>query len=318
MSVTANRASDAVRVVYGVDRRFAVGLAASISSAVARLGDSHWLEVFVIDGGLGRNHRQRLTRSFVGRRCEIRWLTPPQRKLSRLKVGGDITIATYFRLLIPELLASDISKVIYLDADVIVHADLGGLWATPLGSYPLLAVQDQGVRHISGPYGLSNYKSLGIPEDAKYFNAGVLVLDLEKWRRDRISDAVVQYIRDNSEHIRFHDQDGLNAVLWNKWGWLDPRWNQMPQLLQVARVEDSPFDPITHERTMRDPYITHFASSDKPWRFGCHHPASSDFLSALAATEYRQFRPSRWRDRWADSVHFVRSRLIRTRERLNG
>jgi lipopolysaccharide biosynthesis glycosyltransferase len=316
LPVTTSLGSKAIRLVYGVDGRFAVGLAASLSSAVEHLSDGHRLEVFVIDGGLGRTHRQRLMRSFAGRGCEVRWLTPPHRKLSRLKVGGDITVATYFRLLIPELLGREISKVIYLDADVIVHRDLGGLWVTPFTGHPVLAVQDQGVRYISGPYGLSNYRSLGIPEDAKYFNAGVLLLDLEKWRREHISDSVMQYIRDHSEHIRFHDQDGLNAVLWNRWGWLDPRWNQMPQLLQVSRIEDSPFDRLTHERTVRDPYITHFASSDKPWRYGCRHPASADFLSALATTEYRTFRPSRWRDRWADCVHGVRSRLVRLREGL--
>ena len=270
----------------------------------------------MIDGGLGRMHRQRLMRSFAGSRCEIRWLTPPPRKLSRLKVGGDITVATYFRLLIPELLGREIPKVIYLDADVIVNGDLGELWAMPFSGYPLLAVQDQGVRYISGPFGLSNYRSLGIPEGTKYFNAGVLVLDIEKWRHEHISDSVVQYIKDHSDHIRFHDQDGLNAVLWNRWGWLDPRWNQMPQLLQISQLEESLFDRPTHERAVRHPYITHFASSDKPWRFRCRHPATGDFLSALATTDYRNFRPSRWRDRWADVVHAARSRLVRLREGL--
>jgi lipopolysaccharide biosynthesis glycosyltransferase len=310
--------SGAIPVVYGVDRRFAVALAASLSSAVDHLGDGQRLEAFVIDGGLGRWHRSRLVRSFEGRRCAITWLTPPHQRLRRLRVGGEITVAAYFRLLIPELLGPEIAKVIYLDADVIVHGDLGRLWSTPLGPHSILAVQDQGVRCISDPYGLSNYRSLGIPEGAKYFNSGVLVLDLEKWRRERIADSVVEYIRDHSEHIRFHDQDGLNAVLWSKWGWLDPRWNQMPQLLQVTRVEDSPFDPITHERTVRDPYITHFASADKPWRFGCRHPAREAFARALESTEYRTFHPSIWRDRWVDAVHFGRSRLRRALQKVTG
>ena len=193
---------------------------------------------------------------------------------------------------------------------------LGRTVGDALSGHPLLAVQDQGVRYISGPFGLSNYRSLGIPEGTKYFNAGVLVLDLEKWRHEHISDAVVQYIKDHSDHIRFHDQDGLNAVLWNRWGWLDPRWNQMPQLLQISQLEESPFDRPTHERAARHPYITHFASSDKPWRFRCRHPATGDFLSALATTDYRNFRPSQWRDRWADVVHAARSRLVRLREGL--
>lgn len=309
-------AATVVRVVYGVDKRFAVGLAASISSAVHRLRDNHWLEIFVIDGGLGRSHRRRLARSFEGCRCVIRWITPPRQKVRRLKVGGQITAAAYYRLLIPELLSPEISKVIYLDADVIVRRDLTDLWAANTRPYPVLAVQDQGIKYVSGPYGLTNYQSLGIPDDAKYFNSGVMVLDLDKWRSDHLTDCIVQYLKDHSEHIRFHDQDGLNAVLWNRWGALDPRWNQMPQLLQVQRVEDSPFDPVTHMQAIQDPYITHFASADKPWRAGCRHPERDTFLTALARTEYRRFRPAVWRDLWADGIHFGRSRLLRVRQKL--
>jgi lipopolysaccharide biosynthesis glycosyltransferase len=302
-------------VVYGVDSRFAVALAASMSSAVRTLGEHRWLEIFVIDGGLGSRHRRRLAKSFENHRCSITWLTPPHRKLARLKVGGEITVATYYRLAIAELL-SHVGKVIYLDADVIVHRDLGELWDVPLGSRPLLAVQDQGVRYISGPYGLTNFHELGIPAGTKYFNAGVLVLDLERWREDRIAEAVVTYVVEQAEHIRFHDQDGLNAILWNRWNELDPRWNQMPQLLQVQRVEDSPFAPDIHWRTIADPYITHYASSDKPWHSGCAHPTRAAFFTALDETLYRGFRPSPWRDQLNHFTHPGRSRFARLRQWL--
>jgi len=301
-------AAGSVHVVYGVDRRFAVALAASAASAVASLGKERWLEISVIDGGLGKQHRDRFARSFEGKRCTIRWLTPPHRQLARLKVGGEITVATYYRLAIPDLLVGA-PKAIYLDADVVVHHDLGELWDVPCGGRPLLAVQDQGVRYVSGPYGLTNYRALGIPQEAKYFNAGVLVLDLEKWRQERLAETVVSYIEDHREHIRYHDQDGLNAILWNRWGELDPRWNQMPQLLQVQDPNDSPFDIATHRRTVQGPYITHYASAEKPWQSGCNHPARDAFFVALQQTSYRGFRPSRWRDRRSHLAHVVGGRL---------
>jgi lipopolysaccharide biosynthesis glycosyltransferase len=228
-----------ITVVYGVDNRFAIPLAASIQSALDHLGPQYWLEIYIIDGGISRRNRSRLIRSFENRPCRLVWLEPGHGKLAGLKVGGAITIATYYRLLIPQLLP-DHAKAIYLDADLIVRRNLADLWSLRLADHHLLAVQDQGVRLISGPFGLRNYRVLQIPEGSKYFNAGVLVLDLEKWRHDGIADTVMTYVSEQAEYIRFHDQDGLNAILWSRWGELDPRWNQMPQILQVRTAADGP------------------------------------------------------------------------------
>ena len=235
--------------------------------------------------------------------------------MASLKVGGAITVAAYYRLLIPELLPTE-AKAIYLDADLIVQADLGALWGLPIGDRHLLAVQDQGVRLVAGPYGLTNYQQLRIPTGTKYFNAGVLVLNLEKWRQKNTATRILTYVRENPEHIRFHDQDGLNAILWNQWSELDPRWNQMPQILQAAGPGDSPFDAETFKRVTTDPYIIHYASADKPWRFGCKHPATERFFRSLDRTAYRSYRPSRWGTRWSDTVDLFRKRIVKAYARL--
>lgn len=284
--------ADPIAVVYGVDNRFAVPLAASIESALEHLGPGRRLDIHIIDGGLSARSRSRLIRSFEGRLCRLIWLRPDADAVSSLKVGGAISVATYYRLLIPRLLPTH-AKAIYLDADLIVEGDLSDLWQLPLGDRHLMAVQDQGVRVISGPFGLSNYRSLRIPEGSKYFNAGVLVLNLTKWRENHTAERIVAYVRDQHEHIRFHDQDGLNAILWRDWAELDPRWNQMPQILQVDTAANSPFDPETFRRVTTHPHIIHFASADKPWRFGCRHPATERFFLYLDRTAFRGFRPSR-------------------------
>ena len=296
--------------MYGVDNRFAVPLAASIQSALDHLGPGHRLDIHIIDGGLSARNRSRIEQSFCARSCRLMWLQPEERSLASLKVGGAITVATYYRLLIPRLLPTH-AKAIYLDADLIVQADLADLWKVPIAEHDLLAVQDQGVRLISGPFGLTNYKSLGIPEGRKYFNAGVLVLNLENWRRDQTAERIVEYVSQHHEYIRFHDQDGLNAILWRSWGELDPRWNQMPQILQVASADESPFDPKTYKNVIDHPYIIHYASADKPWRFGCRHPAVSRFFESLDRTVYRGYRPSRWRTRISDATYLARTRLKR-------
>lgn len=304
-------------VVYGIDNRFALPMAASVASMLENLGSGHRLDVCVIDGGVSRRNRSRIVRSFAGRPCRFLWIKPPHRKLLALIVGGDVTVATYYRVLIPELLPASYHKAIYLDADVIVQADLSKLWDIPFGDRHLLAVQDQGIRFISGPFGLKSYKSLGIPDDAKFFNTGVLVLNLDKWRKDRIADKIFDRVKHHPFDGIGHDQDGVNAVLWNSWTELDPRWNQMPQILQVRTAEESPFDAETFRKVVEDPYIIHYAYSDaKPWRFGCQHPATSKFFVYLDKTAYRGFRPTQWHTRADKYRHFIRSRLRKVLNRV--
>ncbi len=309
--------TDTVVIVYGIDNRFALPMAASVASALEHLAPDRRLEVCVIDGGVSGRNRSRVVRSFEGRPCSFRWIKPPHRRLLALVVGGDVTVATYYRVLIPELLPPSYHKAIYLDADVIVQADLGKLWDTPFGGRHLLAVQDQGIWLISGPFGLKSYKSLGIPEDAKFFNTGVLVLDLDKWRQDRIAEKIFDRVRHHPFDGIGHDQDGVNAVLWNDWTELDPRWNQMPQLLQLKVAEESRFDRDTFHRVLEDPYIIHYAyASAKPWRFGCKHPATSKFFVYLDKTAYRGFRPTQWHTRLDLWRHFIRSRFRKVRNRV--
>lgn len=300
----------AIPVVYGIDDRFALPCAASLQSALDHLGPGRRLDVHIIDGGVSRRNRARLSESFHGRACRLLWLEPERDRLSALKVGGDISVATYYRLLIPQLLPGW-DKAIYLDADVIVERDLAELWELPLQNRHLLAVQDQGIRLISGPFGLSNYRALRIPVGMKYFNAGVLVLNLSKWRECQTARRIIDYVRAEHEHIRFHDQDGLNAILWNDWLELDPRWNQMPQILQVAAPEDSPFDRETFRAVTTAPYIVHYASADTPWQFGCRHPATARFFRYLDRTAFRGFRPTRWSGRASDMIQAIRKRVDR-------
>ena len=301
----------AIPVVYGVDNRFAMPLAASVASALEHLDGGYRLEIFVIDGGVSRRNKARIRASFAERRCRFEWIDPPSERLTALKVGGDITVAAYYRVLIPDLLPATYHRAIYLDADVIVEADLSALWRLPVGDHHLLAVQDQGIRLISGPYGLRSYKSLGIPDTAKYFNSGVLVFNLDRWRESRMPARVLDHARQFPRDGICHDQDALNGVLWNEWRELDPRWNQMRQILEVKSASDSPFDPVTFRAVVEEPFIIHYSSGDKPWRFGCRHPAAERFFRYLDRTAYRGFRPTRWQTRFGDYRHFARERVVK-------
>lgn len=71
-----------------------------------------------------------------------------------------------------------------------------------------------------------------ISETAKYFNSGLMIIDMDKWRKHSISEKVINFINNNSEDMFvFHDQDALNAILYDQWHDLHPRWNAQTHIM---------------------------------------------------------------------------------------
>lgn len=135
-------------------------------------------------------------------------------------VEGWVTSPTYYRLLASELLPEYIHKSIYLDCDVIVSGDIKSLWKVDLKGMAVAGVKDYYLSKCGR--GWRN----DTPND--YINAGVLVVDLDLWRKEGISGLFFDYLRTNrgdKSKVYYMDQDALNAVLLDKKLVLPERFN---------------------------------------------------------------------------------------------
>ncbi|MBD3882070.1 glycosyltransferase family 8 protein [Phormidium tenue FACHB-886] len=281
-------------VVCAADNNYAMQLAVVVRSAVEHLDGDRRLLIYVIDGGITSRNKAKILRSIDSSRCNITWLQPSLNLLSQMPVSGHITAAAYLRILIPDLLPDAVEKAIYLDSDLIVNADLGKLWDIPLEK-ALSAVQDFSVPYVSCKGGLSNYRELNLSDDRKYFNSGVLVFDLERWRSENLRQKIFQYIAQNKRSIQLHDQDAMNAVLAWDWQELDPRWNQTPHIFKPLSWQESPFNEAVYKQILQDPYIIHFASAAKPWNSREIYPATDLFFQYVDKTAWAGWRLTRWR-----------------------
>jgi len=122
--------------------------------------------------------------------------------------------STYYRILIPDLLPKSIKKVLYLDCDTIVENDLTGLFSMDLSKNALAAVEDVGA--VKSDFKMLK-KRLKIPEKNSYFNSGVMMMNLEFMRKNSSGKKIVSFLKRNTAKVVMHDQDGLNAVLFNHW-----------------------------------------------------------------------------------------------------
>lgn len=297
---------NSIVVVCAADDNYAMPLAVTIRSALENLKGNRKITLFIIDGGIKENNKRKIRKSLDLKRCDIHWISKPDNLLGNVRVLSGysegnlaepdyINISTYYRLLIPELLPQEYAKAIYLDCDLVVTGDLEKLWEIDMGENYLLAVQDLFTPYVSSPMGLMNYRELGLAPDTKYLQAGILVLDLEKWRRDRISAKTVNYLLTCREFIRFgFDTDVLNAALAGQWGELDPKWNVVPQTYKVSGKDISISEDV-HRDLINNPYIIHFSTHAKPWNSKKHHPAKHLFFDYLDMTAWKGWRLTLWR-----------------------
>lgn len=313
-------------VVCGADEGFAMPLAVTIASAIINCGPGRRLSFFVLDGGLSRLSAKRIASQGEAHGVAIHLLQPDMSAIGKLPVSGHVNLCTYLRLLMGRMLPQSIRRAIYLDADVMVRADLGKLWETPLEGMHCKAAQELSApvmdariglpsfrrcaRYLSTLRPIPNYLQFGLSPMQKYFNAGVLLVDLARWRADGLDDKLLKCLHDNRRHVRWWDQYALNVVLAGKWGELDCRWNQTSRIHEVPSWTRSPLEREDFERLRRDPYIVHFNSRRKPWQPGCGHPFREEFLRYVDMTPWSGFRPQspvwsfrRWRrERMEDAL----------------
>ncbi|MBR3769421.1 MAG: hypothetical protein IKL06_02700 [Lachnospiraceae bacterium] len=141
------------------------------------------------------------------------------------------TIGTMFRTMCPELLPQ-VSRIIYLDADLLVNKDIKELWEIDITNYYLAAVPDMGINNgAPTPFPVKQKQV----KDIHYFNAGVLYLNLNEIRRKgSMCESVLQYLQDAKESL-LPDQDALNALYTDKVLLLNNSWNYFAHMVHCSK-----------------------------------------------------------------------------------
>ena len=258
-------------LVAGANDAFALGLTVALCSALRHLDATRSAEVFVLDGGLSPASRDRC------RRCLAR--TRPDAAVTFCSTDSDrfdgfndhgYTPAAYLRLLIPELVPDRHRRALYLDSDVVVEGDVARLWALPDEGKAFRAALDDGIRGTS--FVRDHLGFGGLAADAPYFNSGVMLIDLRRWKAARISERTLQVLAEHSDRCVHADQDALNIAAAGNWSVLSSAWNrQFSGMNAWPQTDGAPNAPIG---------IIHFVDG-KPWQPGTACLLQRNFNAAL-------------------------------------
>ena len=194
--------------------------------------------------------------------------------------------ATYARFAIPETVHAH--KALYLDCDLIIRRDILEIWKIDISDYYVGAVVDgMNVKQ-------ELYEILRMPFGEPYFNAGVLMINLKKWRQDGICEKLIKFTNENANIIKYQDQDALNAILWGRWFPFHLRWNVQKQVFRLCYNYQSRRSlPKEFIEAVRDPAIVHYTTNDKPWHYKCKTPYVEEYYRYLAMTPWKDYRPPR-------------------------
>ncbi len=161
--------------------------------------------------------------------------------------------AAYFRLLIPTLLPQNIDRCLYLDGDTIIYKPLEEFYNTSFDEKAFVVNEDMGETIL---YHKERHPILNIPVEYKYFNSGVLIFNLESFRKNYDMKNTFDWIKNNPDKLKFLDQDVLNAVFYDKVKYVD---GYMHDYLEIL------ISPLLPNDNMCKATIVHFIK--KPWKY---------------------------------------------------
>ena len=181
--------------------------------------------------------------------------------------------AAYFRLFAATLLPIEVEKILYLDGDTIIMNSLRSLWEIDIDGIAVAGVMDN-------DQSFTQYNRLHYPSNLGYINSGVLIINLKYWRDHQIERCFVNFIHENSDRIKWHDQDVLNYVLKEEKRMLPLKYNVQHTFYfkpEYSLIDYWSVYTELHD-ALRYPIILHYTCLIKPWYVECPHPKVQIFL----------------------------------------
>lgn len=278
---------DRIAIVLACDENYATHAMVVMASIMAHTKARVWFHI--LGDSLTERTQQQIQSKAQDLGADSTVYSPSLDTMDRLYTSAHISKAAYLRLMIGDILPKTIDKAIYLDVDLVVCKDIRELWDIDINEYVLAAVSDYGI--LSSKKSLAEKtKAFGWKEANGYFNSGVLVINLVKWRDGGYGKRVIEASQKHS--FRHHDQDALNMVVQGNWKRLTLSWNVIPPVYELKfPVLLSTKFRTEAIRANRDIGILHWAGRKKPWQYQRYEPFNGEYYkyASLDMRERKSF-----------------------------
>ncbi|UBX50325.1 lipopolysaccharide 1,2-glucosyltransferase [Providencia alcalifaciens] len=274
---TQNGAAE-LNIAYGVDKGFLFGSGLSMNSIIINNQDIK-LKFHLFTDYINDDFLSKLERLTLNQNVNIDVYIINSDELKKLPISHVWSYATYFRFFIFDHLCESLSSILYLDADVFCKGSLkhytniefNGEYAAVIPDVPNMQV--------------SCVERLSMPQlKDKYFNAGVIFLNLKAWDKDKFTKQAFNLITDNhtGKTLKYLDQDALNIIFNCKNIYLPRDYNCIYTLKNELEHKNYK-DYITSETK-----LIHYTGATKPWHYwAVDYPASQTFKIAFETSPWK-------------------------------
>lgn len=253
-----------VHIVFGFDNNYSMQVGVAILSICIHTSGPVCFHALIAEDVTDSIKRQ-IEDMVVSRGKKIIYHVVSGELLRETRVNSYFSRSVYSRLLIADILSPDIHKAIYLDCDIITLQSLRPMWEIKLDEDEPAAMaidlDSSDVKH---------HNNIGIPLSQPYFNSGVILMNLDCWRKEGLSSFFIQQA---SEHDYLYvDQDVLNANIGERVRHLHMRFNLQHPLLLLPEEEWLLEKPRFFEEVYEakeNPVVIHYVGPTKPWHEGC-------------------------------------------------
>jgi len=239
-----------LHIAFGIDANFAIGMGVCMTSIILN-NQNERINFHVFTDGINQEdiERLKLLTKYENVKITIYYINKEVFKKFPTSVGWSYAI--YYRFIMGKVLYGHVNKVLYLDADVLCIGSLKELIEINMEKYVIIGICDF----------LENFQTrmqeLSI-KNGKYFNSGVMYIDVNRWFEEKISERAMQLLIKDPQKYKSFDQDVLNVLLDGKVYFADKKWDYMYDTMRM-----------THQlpKHIRLIHLT----GDKPWQSWTQH-----------------------------------------------
>lgn len=246
-----------ISLFFAIDDNYCPFLSSAVYSILKNANKNYKYDIYVLHNGIAKNN-QDIIKTQIKNDASIEFVDmlkfiDMKEKLEvladKLVTRDYYTKTTYYRLFIPNMFPN-LDKALYLDSDIIVTGDISELYNTELEDNLVGAVPDMAVQNT--PVFIEYVENaLGVKSE-KYFNAGILLMNLKKMREWDFEGKFIDLLCKYSFRVA-QDQDYLNVLTSGMIKYVDNSWNVQPVPNNICK-----FNKIN---------LIHYNMLWKPWVF---------------------------------------------------
>ena len=241
-----------IPIFFGVDDKYIPFLSVTLQSLIDNSSKENYYLIKILYINISEENQEKI-KKYERDNVNIEFVDLSyyiQKVQDKLYTRDYYSKTTYFRLFITDLYPQ-YNKALYLDSDIVILSDIANLYKIEMEDNLVAGVPDGAVQTVPV---FQEYveKVVGVADYNNYFNAGVLVMNLDELRKFDFQHKFL-YLLETVKFSVAQDQDYLNRLCKGKVKIIDSGWDTMP----IPELNSK-------EENIK---LVHYNLSYKPWHF---------------------------------------------------